>query len=173
MDSQILGLDPETQTATDPQAQLKYMIAVAQARINAGASWFTWIGGLSVVNVLILIFRIPLHFPVGLGITEAIVELSASRGAFGVGIGFLITLAAASLFVLMGHFTKQGRKWALVVGIVFYALDALLVLIAQVWLMLAFHVFALFMLFRIFSSLNLYARVKEQAVAQGLMAPQL
>ena len=168
MGSQALGFDPGAQTATDPQAQVKYMLAVTQARIHSGANWFNWIAGLSVVNAVILVFQIPVRFPVGLGMTQAMLEIGSSRGAVGIGIGFVMTLAVAGVFVLMWHFTKQGQKWALILGIVFYTLDALLVLVVQQWLMLAFHVYALFVLFRVFSSISLYRQVKDQAAAQGI-----
>jgi hypothetical protein len=164
-----LGLDLGTATATDPQAQIKYTAAVALANIKRSASWFDWIAGLSVVNAVIGMAQGGFHFVVGLGITELINEIAAQGGSTGRAIGFVVTLIAAGVFVLFGHFTKQGQKWALIVGVVLYGLDALLVLLAQAWLMLAFHAYALFMLSRAFKSISLYEQVKQQAAAQGVM----
>lgn len=169
MASSELGLGLGTQTATDPQAQTKYMLAVAKGNIKRGASWFDWIAGLSVVNAVIAMAQGGIHFVVGLGITQVVTALTARGGTVGVVIGLVITLAAAGFFILMGHFTKQGQKWALIVGLAFYGLDALLVLVAQDWLALAFHGYAIFMLAKAFSAINLYEQAKDQAAAQGIM----
>ena len=169
MASSELGLGLGSQTATDPLAQTKYMLAVAKGNIKRGASWFDWIAGLSVVNAVIAMAQGSIHFVIGLGITQVVTELTRGGGAIGAGIGFAIALAAAGFFILMGHFTKQGQKWALIVGIVFYALDALLVLVAQDWLALAFHAYALFMVAKAFPAISLYEQAKEQAAAQGIM----
>jgi hypothetical protein len=162
------GLGLGTQTATDPQAQMKYMLAVAQANIKRGASWFDWIAALSVINALISMAQGGFQFVVGLGITQAVNEIAAKGGSTGRTVGFIITLVAAGLFLMFGHFSKQGQKWALIVGMVFYGLDGLLCLVAQVWLMLAFHAYALFMLSKAFPAINAYEQAKQQAAAQGV-----
>jgi hypothetical protein len=163
------GLGLGTQTATDPQAQIKYTLAVALANIKRCASWFNLIAGLSVVNAIIAMANGGIQFVVGLGITQVVNELAARGGTTGRTVGFIVTLIAAGVFVMFGHFTKQGQKWALVIGIVFYTLDALLVLVGQAWLMLAFHAYALFMLCKAFPAINAYEQVKQQAANQGIM----
>ncbi|MBZ5525523.1 MAG: hypothetical protein LAP21_25135 [Acidobacteriia bacterium] len=163
------GLGLGTQTATDPQAQIKYTLAVALANIKRSASWFDWIAGLSVVNAIITMANGTLQFVVGLGVTVVINGIAAKGGNTGRAMGFIITLVAAGFFVLMGHFAKQGQKWALIIGIVFYGLDAALVLLFQDWLMLAFHAYALFMLCKAFPAINAFEQVKQQAATQGVM----
>ncbi len=104
-------------------------------------------------------------FLAGLGISTI-----ASRSAGPIA-GLIITLVAAGVFVLLGHFAKQGQTWALILGIVFYALDTVLVLLlmTQAWFLIAFHAYALFMIFKTFSAIKLYEQAKEQAAAQGIM----
>jgi hypothetical protein len=170
MASSELGLGLGSQTATDPQAQTKYMLAVAKGNIKRGAGWFDVIAGLSVVNAILAMMG-NWVFLAGLGITTVANQVGASFGTSGRAIGFIITLVAAGVFVTLGHFAKQGQTWALILGIVFYALDTVLVLIfmTQAWLMIAFHAYALFMIAKTFSAIKLYQQAKEQAAAQGVM----
>src|SRR5258708_34931456 len=164
MASSELGLGLGTQTATDPQAQTKYMLAVAKGNIKRGAGWFDVIAGLSVVNAILAMMG-SWVFLAGLGISTIAGRLS------GPTVGFIVALVAAGVFVVLGYFTKQGEKWALVMGIVFYGLDTALVLlrVPQAWLMIAFHAYALFMIAKTFSAIKLYEQAKEQAAAQGIM----
>ena len=118
MASSELGLGLGTQTATDPQAQTKYMLAVAKGNIKRGAGWFDVIAGLSVVNAILAMMG-SWVFLAGLGITTVANQVGASFGTSGRAIGFIITLVAAGVFVMLGHFAKQGQTWALILGIVF------------------------------------------------------
>ena len=60
----------------------------------------------------------------------------------------ILDVLAAGIFVFFGVFANKRHSWAFIVGMILFALDGLLVLIRQDWLGLAFHVFALFCLFR-------------------------
>ena len=71
MSSPGLGLQG-TQAANDPQPAHRMRVAVAQAGIKRGASWFDWIAALSVINSAISLFSGTWYFVLGLGITEVI-----------------------------------------------------------------------------------------------------
>ncbi len=162
-----LGVAP---SATDPQAAYRAQVAVAQAGIKRGASWFDWIAALSIVNSLIVLFNGNWHFVLGLGITE-VVDYLAQRGGSTKGqvIGFVVTLAVAGFFWLMGRFAKQGQRWALIVGMFLYVLDGGLLILGQDWLSVAFHAYALFMLTKTFGAIKQFEAARQDAEAHGVV----
>jgi hypothetical protein len=117
----------------------------AVAKIANGASWFTWIAGMSMINAIIAATGSQWHFFLGLGLTEVIDYIPSS----GIGhvIAFGCDLVVASFWLLFGVQAKQGKKWPFIVGISFYVLDALLLVFGKEWLAVAFHAYALFRIF--------------------------
>jgi hypothetical protein len=157
------------QAAADPQAVYRARVALAQAGIKRGASWFDWIAVFSVINSLISLFGGNWHFVLGLGITDVVTYLAQRNGGnAGQVIGFVVTLVVAGFFWLMGRFAKQGQRWALILGMFLYTLDGGLLLIGQAWLSAAFHGYALFMLTRTFSAIKQFETAKQDAEAHGV-----
>src|SRR5260370_11376960 len=168
MSSPGLGLQG-TQAANDPQPAHRMRVAVAQAGIKRGASWFDWIAALSVINSAISLFSGTWHFVLGLGITEVIDYVAQRSGSSrGQMIGFVVTLAVAGFFWLIGRFAKQGQRWALILGMFLYTLDGGLLLVGQDWLSVAFHAYALFMLTTTFAAINQFEAAKQDAEAHGV-----
>jgi len=124
------------------------------AAFKAGASWFYWIAGLSVINSLSSLTGGGWGFVVGLGITQVFDAFAQELGGSGRIVMVLLDLAAAGVFAAFGLFAHRGQAWAFVVGMVLYALDGLLFLLVQDWLGLGFHVFVLFCLWSGFSALR-------------------
>jgi hypothetical protein len=126
-----------------------------EGQLRNGASWFYWIAGLSVINTAIVLFGGAWSFIIGLGITQVIdavaytVAENAQEGsAFIVkGMGVVLDLAVAGLFVVFGWLALQKKAWAFLVGMVLYAMDGMLFLLVQDYLSLGFHAFALFCIF--------------------------
>ncbi|MCC6297871.1 MAG: hypothetical protein IT314_01140 [Anaerolineales bacterium] len=81
-------------------------------------------------------------------------------------IGLIVSAVIAGVFALFGLFANRAMKWAFIVGMVFYALDTLLMLVFREWMGLLFHVFFLFGLFGGLSALN-----KLQQLAPKKPAP--
>jgi hypothetical protein len=157
------------QLAADPQTAYRMQVAVAKAGIKRGAGWFDWIAALSIVNSLIALLNGTWHFVLGLGITDLVnYEAQRSGGSTGQVIGFVVTLVVAGFFWLMGHFAKQGQRWALILGMFLYTLDGGLLLIGQDWFSAAFHGYALFMLTRTFSAIKQFEAAKQDAEAHGV-----
>jgi hypothetical protein len=157
------------QSAIDPQAAYRTQVAVAQAAIKRGAGWFDWIAALSIVNSLISLFGGNWHFVLGLGITEVVTyEAQRNGGSRGQVIGFVATLVVAGFFWLMGRFAKQGQRWALIVGMFLYVLDAGLLLLGQDWFSVAFPAYALFMLTKTFAAIKQFEAAKQDAEAHGV-----
>ena len=159
-----------TPLGNDPQAVFQARIALAQAKIKSSASWFDWIAIFSVVNAVISLAHGGWHFVLGLGITVVITALSGEGQ--GRVIGLVITIVVAAFFWGLGHLTKKGQMWALILGMVLYVLDAGILVWLQAWLSVAFHAYALFMVSRAFSAINELEAVKQQAQASGMFPNQ-
>ena len=69
-------------------------------------------------------------------------------GGGGRAIALGLDLLAAGIFVLLGFFSNKAHRWAFIVGILLFALDTLLLVVAQAWLDVALHVLVLFFLIR-------------------------
>jgi hypothetical protein len=125
-------------------------------QMQSGARWFYWIAGLSLVNSIAAATGSNWSFLAGLGITQFISGLALGvaedlGGAVTV-IAFVLDVLVAGFFVFLGVFAYKGHTWAFIVGIVIYALDALIFLAVQLWFPLAFHGFVLFCLYKGFAA---------------------
>ena len=147
-----LNLSPEPEQeriATD-----NYVLA---SHAKRGANWFYWIAGLSVVNSLIFLFGGDWSFFAGLGITQiidVIVDQLTRNGDFSAFkiIAFVIDLVIAGIFALCGLWANKLQNWAFIAGMILYLFDGILLLVLGAYLPAAFHVFALYMIFKGFSA---------------------
>jgi hypothetical protein len=121
---------------------------VAAGRVRAGAKWFYWIAGLSMINSLVVIFGGKLHFVVGLGITSVVDAFARRVGSAGSVLDIIINGFVAGIFVLFGSFAFKAQKWAFLVGMTLYLLDGLLLVSVKDYLGVAFHAYALFAIYR-------------------------
>jgi hypothetical protein len=119
--------------------------AYLAARMQSGASWFFWLAGLSLVNVLVVYFHATFHFLFGLGITDA------------VGIGINIVILA--MFCAFGYFARNGSKPAFIVGMLLYLLDAGICIIGTAYLAAAVHAYVLYRLFTGFQAAQQYGKL--------------
>ena len=119
-----------------------------------GASWFYWIAILSLVNSAISLSGSQWHFIIGLGITEIMDFIGNSTGGIGRAAAFAINLVIAGVVAIFGVFARRGQKWAFLVGGALYAIDGILLLLIKDFLSAAFHVYALFFIFRGFKHTN-------------------
>jgi hypothetical protein len=131
-----------TAAAPKPQA------AASMAQMRSGASWFYWVAALSLINSVVAFTGSSWQFIIGLGITRIIDEFGNGLGTAGKGVALVLDLLAAGVLVLFGIFGHKGHSWAFIVGMVLFALDGVIFLLAQDWLGVGFHAFVLFCLFR-------------------------
>jgi len=122
-------------------------------RIKRGANWFYWIAGLSVINSIAFAAGGNFHFLAGLGITEvadAVVDAFVNEGAPSAirALSIVFDLIAIVGFGLCGFFANKFSRTAFIVGIGFYFLDGLIVLLLGDMFMAAFHALALYGLIR-------------------------
>jgi hypothetical protein len=123
-----------------------------EGQLKGGASWFYWIAGLSLINSIAALTGSGWRFILGLGITQMIDAFGRSLGSGGKIVVLILDVLAAGAFVLFGVFAHKRHTWAFIVGMMLFALDGVIVLMAQDWLDLAFHAFVLFCLFRGFQA---------------------
>ena len=121
---------------------------ILMARVKASARWFWWIAGLSLINTIAAMADSKFHFIVGLGFTQLVDGISKKlTGSVGFGALFFDVLFAA-LFFGFGWVAGKGRDWAFILGMIAYALDALLFLFAKDVIGIGFHLFALWCIYK-------------------------
>lgn len=149
------GTVPAQNSANTAQIQQKLIL---QSQIKGSASWFYWIAGLSVVNSVVALSGSNWHFIAGLGITEIIDYVAKGAGNAGIVVAVMLDAFAAGMFVLFGVFANKRQSWAFFVGMTFYGLDALLLVMGQLWLGIAFHAYVLY---RIWAGVSANNQLKE------------
>jgi hypothetical protein len=122
--------------------------------VRGGASWFYWIGALSVINTLISMGGGGMRFIFGLGITQFTDTIGSLGGNGGSVAALVVTIVVAGVFALFGYFGSQGKKWAFLVGMALYGLDAGLCVLVGIILSAAFHAWALFRMYQGFRAID-------------------
>ncbi len=123
------------------------------ARLNSGANWFFWIAGLSLVNTVLAALNADRRFILGLGITQIVDEIAKLSGGVGM-ITIAVNVLIAGLFILFGVQARKQKKWAFMVGMILYSLDALIFVVGVALLDVGFHILALVYLARGFKALK-------------------
>lgn len=137
-------------------------------RVTTGAACFHWIGGLTVLNSLVVIFGGSLHFVLGLAFTAAIDAKARHLGAVGAVLDLLINGTVAGIFFVLGSLAGKRIKWPFIAGMVLYGLDGLLLLAAGDILSVVLHAYSLFAISRGLTVMNQPQRLKRVSVPQGL-----
>jgi len=120
-------------------------------KIRRHVNWFFLIAGLSLINTIVYLFGGHVTFVVGLGITQMVDGfMSGLAQEFGTGgiiirlIGFAIDGAIAGIFIAFGIFGRKRVRAAVIIGMLFYAMDGVFLLLFQVYINTGFHALALF-----------------------------
>jgi hypothetical protein len=122
--------------------------AALVSQMKSGASWFYWIAALSLINSVIALTGKGFTFIFGLGITQITDSIAAEMGGIGRAILFAANLLIIGILAAFGYFGCKRHLLVFLVGMGLYLLDAILLLIFQSWLEVAFHAFVLYCLFR-------------------------
>lgn len=109
---------------------------------NGGAGWFLWIASLSIINTVLVLTKTDFNFIFGLGITQFIDGLVAEAPPFVRGIGVAINIGIAAVVAGIWYLSKR-YTWPFLTGMIVYAGDALIFVLVQEWIGVAFHAFAL------------------------------
>ncbi|HKE95472.1 MAG TPA: hypothetical protein VKB34_14255 [Povalibacter sp.] len=131
-------------TPAMPDAASIREAAAALPAVRSAARWFWWIAGLSVVNTVMFQSGSDTSFVMGLGITAVSDAVFAANRS----VGFVIDAIVLGFFVLVGLKAQHGSLWAFYLGTAVYALDALIYVLAQDWMPVAFHGLAIFFILK-------------------------
>jgi hypothetical protein len=134
---------PTTVSSQTPQAD-----PMAYAHLKSGASWFYWIAALSLINSISAFAGANFRFIFGLGITQVLDELGSRIGSGGPTVALVLDFVVAGVLVMFGVFASKLHSWAFIIGMLCFAADTVLVLIAQDWIYSGVHVLVLFFLGR-------------------------
>jgi hypothetical protein len=134
-------------------------LADLEQRRTAGANWFFWVAGLSLVNSAILLRGGDTFFVIGLGITLIVDSMAQGIGnaepelATTVKVAaFGFDLLAAAGLCLLGWLSRKGVLVVMALGMFLYLLDGLMFVLAQDWMSVAFHGFALWCMWQGFAA---------------------
>jgi|GEM_PF-2837029 len=128
----------------DPRPELR-------RRGRHGANWFLALAGLSLLDMVILVWQQDAKLPVGLGVLRLadLLIRAASNVAPGVSPGtwWGVTLGTAVMgalvLILVGWHSRRGHLRVYAAGLLGYAADGLLCLLLSDWQGLLFHGIAL------------------------------
>ncbi len=141
-------------------------------QLKAGAGWFYWIGGLSLLNTLIVFFGGSISFVVGLGLTQIIdaipsilaEEFGPDAATTAKWIGLALTVVISGVFALFGYFSRKQIRWVFILGMVLYTLDLLILIWATDIAGILFHALALFGLYKGFQAIKLLKAFEKPSV---------
>ena len=129
-------------------------------QLDGGAKWFLWIFALSVVNTLISFFGGKISFIFGLGFTKLFDAIFFEIYGKLNWISLLISINISVIFLIIWNFSKKLSKGAFIIGMIIYGIDALLLGLLQDWASFAVHLYALFMIFKGYQSVDLLKKQK-------------
>ena len=156
--------------ATDPNevaSQMGEAFEVLNKAGSAGANWFYWIAGLSLVNTAMAHGGGDSHFIVGLSVTAIVDGIAVQIGkehpqtaslAMGLAIGFSVCVAV--VVILFGWLSRKRLIWVFGLGMGLYLLDGLVYLLFGDFLSAGFHGYALFSMFQGFSAFRKLAQLE-------------
>jgi hypothetical protein len=144
-----------------PQAIQTAGAEVAMA-IRRSANWFYWIAGLSVINMVMMASGSGYSMILGSGISQISQAMAQAFWASGATVQALalygFTVLFALLFLFFGWRANKFAIWAFIAGMVVYALDGVVFIVAADYIGIAFHGFVLYMLYR---GLGILLRLKN------------
>jgi hypothetical protein len=120
--------------------------------MRRGASWFLWIGLLSVVNSVLMFADGGKFFVAGLGVNLVVDTVAKQMPNGGIVADIIVNGIVVLLFTLFWLQARKGAKWAFLVGMALYAADSFIFFAAQDWLAFGFHMFALWRIWTGFSA---------------------
>ena len=155
-------INSEQQVDKVSSVVVEYEKEYLTADIQKAANWFFWIAGLSLVNSLMHFINTGTYFVVGLGITQIVDGIISAIMNGPSWIALVPDLLITGFFIYVGYSSRKFNKWAFIVGVLIYTLDALLFLYFQEWMAVVFHIFVLVMLSRVFFKVFQYEKACKQ-----------
>jgi hypothetical protein len=135
--------------------------------VRKGANWFYWKAGLTVVNALLMFFGFRWTFFLGLTITQIFqgvadqialeTEITSDAPVTSTAnpvnvLVLLISLFCSAFMVMLGYYGGRGKKWALIVGLIIYAIDGVIYLLTASIFGFIIHAIGIYCLVRAISA---------------------
>ena len=139
----------------------------AERVVNSGARWFITIAVLSLINSVLAMSGAGIRFIFGLGIAELVDAVAHQAGQTGVALDLIINGFVAGVFVLFWNFARKGERWAFVVGMALYVVDALVMLYFRDILAVAFHAYGVYRIYSGMSGIPVLQRLQAATVPAG------
>lgn len=118
------------------------------AAIRNGAGWFYWVAGLSMINTMLTFFEANVNFMLGLGVTQIADALALEFDSTAVrSVALVFNLSVAFLIFYIGKKANERNKWAFILGMAILVLDTVLFFFFEDYFGLAFHIFAIVMIY--------------------------
>lgn len=151
-----------------------------ESQMRRGVNWFFWIAGLSIINSIITLAGVSRVFLVGLGVTQLIDAfmsslanaLGGSTADFFKFVGLGVDIIVAGIFVVFGILGHKRYRRAVIIGMVLYALDGIILLLAEAFLGVVIHAVALFGLWRGLQATSQLIRLEKSRQSGDLVAHQ-
>jgi hypothetical protein len=112
------------------------LLANLARRARSGINTFYWIAGMSAINSVVAVVGSNWRFSIGLAATlvvdafaQAFIQRLPDLALFLRVLQFCIDIGIVLLFVLFGYLGLKNKRWAIITGMVLYALDAVLMLV--------------------------------------------
>ncbi len=164
MASPGVGLSNPTQSTLTNLVEQKLR---AERVVKAGASWFLMVGVLSLINSVLSMSGAGIRFIFGLGIAQFVDAFARQAGQSGFALSLIINGCVAGVFVLFWNFARKGEQWAFMIGMGLYAVDALVMLVSQNLLPVAFHAYALYRIYRGMNGIQVLKQFEAQLQPAG------
>jgi len=152
------GINPSTTASVEQRLR-------AEQIVKNGAGWFLAIAGLSILNSILSMSGMGLHFIFGLGITEIVDAIGRQGGTTGSALGLVVNLFVAGVFLMFWNFARRGEKWAFLAGMALYAVDGLILVPFKDFLGVAFHAYALFRIYGGMQGLPVLEELRRRGLA--------
>ncbi len=164
MSSPGFGFNPTPQPSLTNLVEQKLR---AERVVKSGAGWFLTIAILSIVNSVLAMSGAGMRFIFGLGLAEFVDALAHQAGQSGLALDLIINGFVAGVFVLFWNFGRKGERWAFVVGMALYVVDALVMLYFKDILAVAFHAYALYRIYTGMSGIPALQKLQQALMPAG------
>ena len=148
---------------------LAFQAQALKQRTKSGARWFFWIAGLSLITSLMTFGGGNFAFFLSLGVTQFIDGFARGlANDLGEGtkvVALVFDVLIAGVFALIGWFALKRHLWRFIVGMVLFTLDALILLVFQVWISFAFHALVIYWIFSGYSAARKLAALEQEMQA--------
>jgi hypothetical protein len=162
------------------QKELAYLSQKLQlnTRHKAGAGWFLWIGGMTLINTIMLVTESKFRFVTGLGLTRLIdaITISMVHHRFVLSnamkvFSLVFDAVAIGTFIFIWIKARDRQQWAFIAGFILYAVDAPVLILFKDWFGIGFHVFALIFIYRGWKALQELNQVESSFNARNVSFP--